>query len=129
MGQTANASRRSLLAHVQSCIAQVNACTANIGEVKQAHNALVEQVKLDLARLERDGQNLSFDRLKLAQAHADAAVKKLDGDLLAHVAKVRGDLCFVLAPALWLTTKATIWQRLRWMLTGWMPTMTEIDES
>ncbi len=85
MGAGANHGRRAVLEKVHECVDLANGCSRRVNEVEKAHNALVDGVKVDIARLERQIQDITFERMKAAKEFATHKDSELRATLRTEI--------------------------------------------
>lgn len=111
MGADARQGRRTVLSHVNECIALVNANATAVAEVQSKHNTFVGLVEQDVTELR---QRLDAQAKWLAKLEREA-----NGDRTAAVATADRLEAFMAG--------LSLVQRLRWLLTGRVPELQ--DES
>lgn len=105
MGHGATASRRALIDKVKECIAQTNAMTAGLTEVRDANN--ITAADLAALRLRVDTQKAWITSLENAAGRESTRLTKTRVESGRIDCKVENFIDHM-----------TFWQRLRWLLTG-----------
>ena len=120
MGNAAHTGRRTLLAHVKECIALANGVSADLGVIREKHDAFVDLVKTDVAGVERRCQAYAVTK---AQAAIDEA-KRVERSQKTYTDTLRaeaGPVLVRLQQRRRLEALDTFLRRLRWLFTGHVP--------
>lgn len=112
MGTEAKNGRKALIDHVKTCISQVNSMTKLAGEVREANNALAEQTGIDVKklgdRIDTQGKWLkTIEDKQVVQFRQTRTQVELGASRLRAFASM------------------TLFERLRWILTGRCPGFSE----
>jgi hypothetical protein len=112
MGHGAKANRRTLIEHVEACIAQANLLSTEFTSVREANNGLATKTDADVKKLHERLDVISA-WLKRVEQH-DTLTRELVHEARNKAQSVRVESHLRL-------TSLTFWQRVRWFMTGALP--------